>query len=105
MFTHHMWVYSTLDPVIQDLSRGNAPPYTKLRLSFGVLLVLAQLRIGWAHLEVEQGHKRRPKVPGRRAYAACVLGMMLPSLCGRLFQLGLDSLHTLRIWSIVYVDI
>jgi hypothetical protein len=62
MCTHHMWVYP-LDPGIQDFSRGNAPQYTKLCLPFGVLRVLAQLRIGWAHLEVEQGRKRRPKVP------------------------------------------
>ena len=62
MCTHHMWVYP-LDPAVQDFSRGNAPEYTKLCLPFGVLRVLAQLRIGWAHLEVEQGRKRRPKVP------------------------------------------
>jgi sorting nexin-29 len=62
MCTHHKWVYP-LDPGIQDFSRGNAPAYTKLCLPFSVLRVLAQLRIGWAHLEVEQGRKRRPKVP------------------------------------------
>jgi hypothetical protein len=43
MCTHHMWVYP-LDPGIEDFSRG---------VPFGVLRVLAQLRIGWAHLEVE----------------------------------------------------
>jgi hypothetical protein len=62
MCTHHMWVYP-LDPGIQDFSRGNAPQHTKLCLPFGVLRVLAQLRIGWARLEVEQGRKCRPKVP------------------------------------------
>jgi hypothetical protein len=62
MCTHHMWVYP-LDPGIQDFSRGNAPQHTELCTPCGVLRVLAQLRIGWAHLEVEQGHKRRPKVP------------------------------------------
>jgi hypothetical protein len=39
------------------------PQHTKLCVPFGVLRVLAQLCIGWAHLEVEQGRKRRPKVP------------------------------------------
>jgi hypothetical protein len=43
----------------QDFSRGNAPQHTKLCLPSGVLRVLAQLRVGRAHLEVEQG--RRPK--------------------------------------------
>jgi hypothetical protein len=60
-----------MDPGIQEFSRGNAPPHTKLCLPFGVLRVLAQLRIGWAHLEVEQGRKRRPKVP--RAARLCRL--------------------------------
>jgi hypothetical protein len=49
MCTHHMWVYP-LDPGIQDFSRSNAPQHTKLCLPFGVLRVLVQLRIGWAHL-------------------------------------------------------
>jgi hypothetical protein len=39
--------------------RGNAPQHTKLCLPYGVLRFLAQLRIGWAHLEDEQGRERR----------------------------------------------
>jgi hypothetical protein len=30
---------------------------------FGASRALAQLRIGWVHLEVVQGRKRRPKLP------------------------------------------
>jgi hypothetical protein len=48
----------------ESFKRGiTAPQHTKLCLPFGVLRVLAQLCIGWAHLEVEQGRKCRPKVP------------------------------------------
>jgi hypothetical protein len=41
----------------------DAPQHTKLCLPFGVLRILAQLRIGWAHLEFVKGRKPRPKVP------------------------------------------
>jgi hypothetical protein len=43
--------------------RASAPPPTSLCLPFSVLRTYAQLRIGWAHLEVEQGRKRRLVVP------------------------------------------
>jgi hypothetical protein len=62
MCAHHMWVYP-LHPGIQECSRGDAEQHTKLCVPFGVLHVLAQLCIGWAHLEVEQGRKHRLKVP------------------------------------------
>jgi hypothetical protein len=49
---------------------------------FGVWRVLVQT----AHwLEVAQGHKRRPKCPGRHVCAAYALLMMLPLLFARLF--------------------
>jgi hypothetical protein len=57
------------------------PPYTKLCLPFGVLRVLARLRIDWAHLEVEQGRNGARKCPERRAFAACVLRRTLLLLC------------------------
>jgi hypothetical protein len=52
-----------LHPGIQECSRGDAAQHRKLCVPFGFLRVLAQLRFGWAHLEVEQGRKHRPKVP------------------------------------------
>lgn len=70
MCMHHSWVYP-LDPALVEFKRDNAPAYTKLCLPFVVLRTLAQLRIGWAHLEVEQGRKRRPQVP--RAQRLCRL--------------------------------
>lgn len=62
MCTYHIQVYP-LDLDIQEISRGNAPQHTTLCLPFGVLRVLAQLRICWANLEVEHGCKCCQKVP------------------------------------------
>jgi hypothetical protein len=59
---HHAWVYP-LDPTFDPFSRGDAAPHTKLCLPFDVARNLAQLRVGSAHLEVEQGRKRRVSVP------------------------------------------
>ena len=44
-------------------SRDHAAPHMKLCLSFNVAQNLAQLRVGSAHLEIEQGRKRRESVP------------------------------------------
>jgi hypothetical protein len=51
--------------VCQHSERKDGLPakYTNLHLPFGVMGVPAQLRIGWAHLEAEQGRKRHLKVP------------------------------------------
>ena len=68
--THHTWVYP-LDPDFDPFSRDHAAPHMKLCLSFDVARNLAQLRIGSAHLEVEQGRKRRESVP--RADRLCRL--------------------------------
>ena len=68
--THHAWVYP-LDPEFDPFSRGDAAPHTKLCLPFDVARNLAQLRIGSAHLEVEQGRKRRVSIP--RADRVCRL--------------------------------
>jgi hypothetical protein len=62
MLAHHCWVYP-LDPCFDPFSRDHAPPHIKLCLPFDVARNLAQLRIGSAHLEVEQGRKRRVSVP------------------------------------------
>lgn len=62
MRTHHVWVYP-LTPSCDPFSRDQAPPHTLLCLPFLVLRNLAQLRIGWAHLEVEQGRKCRVSIP------------------------------------------
>ena len=51
------------DPDVDFYSRATASAHTKLCLPFTRLKVLVQLRIGCAHLEVEQGRKRRPKEP------------------------------------------
>lgn len=68
--THHAWVYP-LAPDFDPFSRDHAAPHMKLCLSFVVARNLAQLRIGSAHLEVEQGRKRREPVP--RADRLCRL--------------------------------
>jgi sorting nexin-29 len=68
--THHAWVYP-LDPGFNPFSRDDAPPHIKLCLPFDVARNLAQLRIGSAHLEIEQGRKRRVSVP--RADRLCRL--------------------------------
>jgi hypothetical protein len=62
------WVYP-VDPRVDFYSRADAPEHTRLCLRFMVARNLAQLRIGYAHLEVEQGRKRRPVVP--RAERIC----------------------------------
>ena len=60
-----------LVPCFDPFSRDHAPPHIKLCLPFDVARNLAQLRIGSAHLEVEQGRKRRVSVP--RADRLCRL--------------------------------
>lgn len=70
MRTHHAWVYP-LDPDFDPFARDQAGPHTKLCLPFVVLRNLAQLRIGSAHLEIEQGRKSRVSVP--RAGRICRL--------------------------------
>lgn len=62
--THHAWVYP-FDPDIAGFTRANAPAHTKLCASFAALRNLAQLRIGCAHLEVEEGRKRQIPRPDR----------------------------------------
>jgi hypothetical protein len=59
--TYHLLLLLLLQPLL--LLQIVSSHICKLCLPFGVLRVLAQLRIGWAHLEVEQGRKCRPKVP------------------------------------------
>ena len=62
MCQYAQWV-SPLNPQVDLYTRAAAPPHTRLCLPFARLRNLAQLRIGCAHLEVEQGRKRRPAVP------------------------------------------
>jgi hypothetical protein len=81
MCTYAKWVYPA-DPTIDHYNRASAPVHTRLCLPFARLRNLAQLRIGCAHLEVEQGRKRRPKIP-RQA--------RLCQLCS-----GVDATHARR---------
>ncbi len=62
MCQHSRWVYP-VDPSVDFYNRANAPKHTKLCLPFVRLRNYAQLRIGYAHLGVEQGRKRRPMTP------------------------------------------
>lgn len=62
MCQHARWVYPT-DLDVDYYTKAHAPAHTRLCLPFARLRNLAQLRIGYAHLEVEQGRKRRPVVP------------------------------------------
>lgn len=69
--THNGWVYP-YEPDTDYCDRHSAPAYTLLCLPFPVLRNLAQLRIGWAHLEVDLGRMKKPTVPrGMRACRAC----------------------------------
>jgi sorting nexin-29 len=55
--THMAWVMP-LDPESADFSRATAPAHTKVMGSFAVLRNYHQLRIGCAHLEVQEGRVR-----------------------------------------------
>lgn len=62
MCTHMAWVLQ-LDPESADLSRATALAHTKVVGPFVVLRNYYQLRIGCAHLEVQQGRvSRAPRV-------------------------------------------
>jgi hypothetical protein len=58
MCTHMAWVLQ-LDPESADFSRATAPAHTKVMGPFAVLRNYYQLRIGCAHLEVQQGRVSR----------------------------------------------
>jgi hypothetical protein len=70
MCQHSRWVYP-VDPAVDFYARAAASKHTKLCLPFARLKTYAQLRVGYAHLEVEQGRKRRPVTP--RARRTCKL--------------------------------
>jgi sorting nexin-29 len=70
MCQHSRWVYP-VDPTVDCYTRADAPKHTRLCLPFARLRNYAQLRIGYAHLEIEQGRKRRPATP--RAHRTCKL--------------------------------
>lgn len=70
MCQHSRWVYP-VDPDVDFYARAAAPKHTKLCLPFVRLRTYAQLRVGYAHLEVEQGRKRWPVTP--RAQRTCKL--------------------------------
>jgi hypothetical protein len=76
MCQYAQWV-SPLNPQVDLYTRAAAPPHTRLSFPFARLKNLTQLRIGCAHLEVEQGRKRRPAVP-RHDSASCVQLKALP---------------------------
>jgi hypothetical protein len=68
---HANWVYA-VDPNIDCTDRHVAPPHMALCAPFKHLRALAQLRLGWAHLQVELGRRRRPPVPReQRVCRAC----------------------------------
>jgi hypothetical protein len=60
--THASWVYG-YNPEVDYTDRKVAPPHMRLCLSTQHLRVLAQLRVGWARLEVQLGRQHRPRVP------------------------------------------
>lgn len=90
--THAAWVYP-LDDVPLSLTRANAPAHTRLCLPFGVLRNLAQLRVGWSGLEVEQGRKRRPQVPRELRVCKLCTGERAPLRWRRLTLLRSGSLR------------
>jgi len=60
--THASWVYP-YQPAVDYTDRQAAPQHIQLCLPTRHLRVLAQLRVGWGHLEVELGRRQRPRVP------------------------------------------
>lgn len=58
MCTHMAWVLP-LDAACADFSRAAAPPHTKVVGPYVVLRTYYQLRVGCAHLEVQQGRASR----------------------------------------------
>jgi hypothetical protein len=68
--THQACVYP-LDHCFDPFSRDDAPLHTKLRVPFDVGSNVAQLRVGSAHLELEQGRYVCPEV------TVCVVETML----------------------------
>jgi hypothetical protein len=77
MCTYQAWV--SPNPLAADpLNRAVAPPHTKLCLPFEVLRAYAQLRVGWARLEVDQGRQRRPVVPRSQRLCRLCCGEDVP---------------------------
>ena len=73
------WVLP-VDPATDHYDRASAPAHTRLCLPFARLRNLAQLRLGCAHLEVEQGRKCRPKIPRHdRLCKLCSAGSATPA--------------------------
>jgi hypothetical protein len=65
MCTHCQWVYG-FDARADYTDRRTAPAYLRLCLPTAQLRALAQLRLGWARLEVRLGRQRRPRVDRHR---------------------------------------
>jgi hypothetical protein len=70
MCTHAAWVYP-LPAEVGGFSRAAAPPHTKILASFSVLQNYFQLRVGCAHLEVEQGRKGHQAPRAERLCRLC----------------------------------
>jgi hypothetical protein len=65
-----------------DNTRAAAPPHTRLCLPFARLKNLTQLRIGCAHLEVEQGRSVGLPCLDRTDSAGCVQVKASPGMSG-----------------------
>jgi hypothetical protein len=77
--THASWVYA-VDPGTDCTDRHSAPPHMSLCASNKHLHTLAQLRLGWAHLQVELGRRQRPPVPRQQRVCRACCGAGSPAV-------------------------
>jgi hypothetical protein len=74
-----MRVGYAVDPDIDCTDRHAAPPHVALCAPNKHLRALAQLRLGWAHLQVELGRRQRPPVPREQRVCRACCGAASPS--------------------------
>lgn len=75
---HANWVY-VVSPDVDCTDRHSAPPHMVLCMPTKHLRVLAQLRLGWAHLQVELGRRQRHPVPRNERVCRVCCGVDSPA--------------------------
>ena len=75
---HANWVYA-INADVDCTDRHSAPPHMVLCAPNKHLRALAQLRLGWAHLQVELGRRQRPLVPREQRICRVCCGADSPA--------------------------
>lgn len=75
---HANWVYA-VDNTVDCTDRRTAPLHMVLCAPTVHLRTLAQLRLGWAHLQVELGRRQRPSVPREQRVCRVCCGASSPA--------------------------